>query len=124
MSYDLAVWVGSRPATSEAADAEFERRMDAMEAQLDEGANLPAAPELIRFVEAAVARFPESVDERRTESPWASEPLSQEILGDLIYIPMTFSGAERARDFLAELADSFGLVCYDPQIEGLLPDPF
>ncbi len=35
---------------------------------------------------------------------------------------MTFSGAQYARDPLAEIADSLGLVCFDPQIEQLLPD--
>jgi 2-methylisocitrate lyase-like PEP mutase family enzyme len=41
--------------------------------------------------------------------------------GDLIYLPMTYPGAEYARDVLAEIAQSLGLVCYDPQIEQLLP---
>ena len=52
----------------------------------------------------------------------ASSPLMGDVVGDLIYFPMTFSGAEYARDVLAEIAASLGLVCYDPQIECLLPD--
>lgn len=120
--YDLAVWVGPRP-HPEAADAEFERRMDAMEAHLDEETAPQAAAELVAFVEAATARFPESGPSSSAESPWASKPLIGDIVGDLIYFPLTFSGAEYARDGLAELADSLGLVCYDPQVEALLPDP-
>lgn len=36
---------------------------------------------------------------------------------------MTFSGAAYARDVLAEIADVHGLVCFDPQIQAMLPDP-
>ena len=36
---------------------------------------------------------------------------------------MTFSGAEYARDVIAEIAHTRELVCYDPQVERLLPDP-
>ncbi|NMM17264.1 MAG: hypothetical protein HHJ14_09070 [Cellulomonas sp.] len=42
-------------------------------------------------------------------------------VGDLIYFPMTFSGAEYARDVLAAIAHQQGLICYDPQIERLPP---
>jgi hypothetical protein len=122
MSYDLAVWVGPRPANAEAADAEFARRMDAMEEQIGSDAELAPAPELMAFVEAALARYPELDENSGPECPWASGPLSGEIVGDLIYFPMTFSGAEYARDVLAELVASRALVCYDPQIEALLPN--
>ncbi|HSX67605.1 hypothetical protein [Nocardioides sp.] len=123
MSYDLAVWDGPKPASNADASAEYERRMDAMEEALD-GSDEPAAPtERIKaFVEAALARFPELDDNSGPECPWASSPLEGEAVGDLIYLPMTFSGAEYARDVLAEIADSLGLVCFDPQIEQLLPD--
>lgn len=90
---------------------------------LDEETAPQAAAELVAFVEAATARFPESGPSSSAESPWASKPLIGDIVGDLIYFPLTFSGAEYARDGLAELADSLGLVCYDPQVEALLPDP-
>lgn len=123
MSYDLAVWVGPRPLSPADANAEFERRMDAMEAAFEQGGEPPpVAPELVSFVEAALARYPELDEESGSECPWASSPLISEAVGDLIYFPMTFSGAEYARDVLAEIASSLELVCYDPQIEGLLPD--
>jgi hypothetical protein len=124
MSYDLAVWKGSRPADAKAASAEFEDRMDAMEAALEqEGQPPPATPAIRAFVEAALARYPELDEGSGDDCPWASSPLIAEAVGDLIYIPMTFSGAEYARDVLAEIAEQHGLVCYDPQIEQLLPDP-
>lgn len=122
MSYDLAVWVGPRPASKEDADAEYARRMDQMEAQYEQAERPQPASELVAFVEAALDRYPELDAESGPETPWASSPLANEIFGDLIYFPLTFSGAEYARDVLADIADSLGLVCYDPQIEGLLPD--
>lgn len=79
-------------------------------------------PAIQAFIDAALRRFPELDDDSGPECPWASAPLAEEAVGDLIYFPMTFSGAELARDELAGIADSLGLVCFDPQIEQLLPD--
>lgn len=124
MSYDLAVWIGPTPLSDAEADAEFARRMDAMEEALDHGdvAEAPA-PAIIAFVDAALARFPDLTVDSGDDCPWASGPLLGDAVGDLIYLCMTFSGADYARDELAEIASSLGLVCYDPQIESLLPDP-
>lgn len=123
MSYDLAVWVGPPPVSSEAAGAEYERRMDLMEEQISGEEHPATAPELVAFVNAALARFPELDETSGAECPWASSPLVEEAVGDLIYFPMTFPGAGFARDPLAEIAASLGLVCYDPQAEMLLPEP-
>jgi hypothetical protein len=58
MSYDLAVWKGPAPTNAAAATAEYERRMDAMEAALDQtGGPPPATPAIRAFVEAALARY-------------------------------------------------------------------
>jgi hypothetical protein len=122
MSYDLAVWVGEQPASATDADNEYARRMDAMEEALDHELVVPPAPELIAFVEAVLDRYPELDEDSGPECPWASAPLRAEIVGDLIYFPMTFSGAEFARDVVADIAGSLELVCYDPQLEALLPD--
>jgi hypothetical protein len=114
MSYDLAVWVGPSPPSAAAADAEYARRMDAMETAFDQaGGPPPATPTIRAFVEAALARFPELDEEFGDECPWASSPLMEEAVGDLIYVPMTFSGAEYAREVLAGIATAQGLVCYD-----------
>jgi len=123
MSYDLAVWIGPKPSSAAEADTEFARRMDAMEEALENGgAAEPPAPAIRAFVEAALARYPELDDESGDDCPWASSPLIGEADGDLIYFSLTFSGAEYARDELASIASSLGLVCYDPQIERMLPD--
>ncbi|WP_188079037.1 hypothetical protein [Actinotalea subterranea] len=122
MSYDLAVWAGTAPASARAATDEYERRMDALEASLDQAGGPPSATPAIRaFVEAALARYPDLDDDAGDECPWASSPLIGEAAGDFIYFPMTFSGATYARDVLAAIARDQGLVCYDPQIERLLP---
>lgn len=123
MSYDLAVWDGPKPATSAEATAEYERRMDALEEILG-GSGEPGAPTgaINAFIDAALARFPELDDNSGPECPWASSPLADEAIGDLICFSLTFSGAELARDVLADIAYSKGLVCYDPQIEQMLPD--
>jgi hypothetical protein len=124
MSYDLAVWDGPKPANNAEATAEYGRRMDAMEETFDgPDEHAPPTPAIQTFIEAALARFPELDDDSGPECPWAASPLEGEAVGDLIYFPMTFSGAEYARDPLAEIADSLGLVCFDPQIEQMLPDP-
>jgi len=124
MSYDLAVWAGTAPESAHAATVEYGRRMDALEAYLDQTGEPPPPTRAIRaFVEAALVRYPDLDDDSGDACPWASSPLIGEAVGDLIYFPMTFSGAEYARDVLAALAQQQGLICYDPQIERLLPDP-
>ena len=117
MSYDLAVWQGD-PADDAAAAAEYAARMDAMEAALEQGRPGPEATPTIRaFVEAALARYPELHESSGDECPWASAPLLGEAFGDFICFPLTYSGAEFARDELAGIAARLGLVCYDPQVE-------
>jgi hypothetical protein len=123
MSYDLAVWEGPVPTSPTDASAQYGKRMDAMEAALEQPGEPPRATPAIRaFVEAALSRWPALDEDSGPECPWASAPLIDEAIGDLIYFPMTFSGAEYARDVLAEIAQTHGLVCYDPQVERLLPD--
>ena len=121
MSYDLAVWVGPPPASADEADAEFARRMDAMEAAVEEPP--PVDSQIREFVEAVLERYPELDEDSEDESPWASSPLIDEAVGDVIYFPLTFSGARYARDVIADIAASLDLVCYDPQAEQVLPDP-
>ena len=122
MSYDLAVWEGPRPGSDEEGAAEYERRMDEMERLLDAGEETTDPTLGIRaFVTAALERYPELDEDSGAECPWASAPLIGEAMGDYIYFPMTFSGAGYARDVVAGIAHAHGLVCFDPQIERLLP---
>ena len=122
MSYDLAVWEGPPPGSDEEGAAEYERRMDEMERLLDAGDETPdPTPGIRAFVSAALERYPELDEDSGPECPWASAPLLGEAMGELIYFPMTFSGAAYARDVVAGIAHDHGLVCFDPQIERLLP---
>ena len=109
MTYDLAVWEGPKPADNARAATEYERRMDAMEEALAAREDTPApTPAIQAFLGAALARFPELNQDSGRDCPWATAPLKDEAIGDLICFPMTFSGAEYARDPLAEIADSLG----------------
>lgn len=112
MSYDLAVWVGQRPDSDEAAADEYERRADASEA--DESA--PGAA-VTAFVAGLLERWPEG----RDDDVWAMEPVLEDQGGDFLCLTMTVSDhlddiVERA----AELAETHGLVLYDPQRECLV----
>ena len=113
MSYDLVVWAGGRPSSDEQASVEYQRRMHALESDDEQGAE-PAA--VIRaFVDAALARYPALDDDSGDECPWATAPLLDDAVGDVIFVPLTYTGAEYAREELAAIASGLGLVCYDPQ---------
>jgi hypothetical protein len=114
MSYDLAVWEGDRPSDDETAGEQYESLMDRMESgELGE-----PTPRIRAYVEALVARWPD-IDEVEA-SPWADSPLMGNARGPLVYFGMVFSRAGEASTFAADLARSHGLVCYDPQMEGLV----
>ncbi len=53
--------------------------------------------------------------------PWSTGPLTSEACGPLVYFPMRWSTAEEASSYAAALADSMGLVCFDPQQSQLRP---
>ena len=121
MSYDLALWVGERPTSDEAAADEYERRMSYLEELDDEARLAPASPRVQAFLEELLREFPplgESEDDG--DSPWAVGPEPGDVNGDLVYLNMTFAGAERAYDGVLEIARRHGLVCYDPQEERLV----
>ncbi|MEW1772742.1 hypothetical protein [Streptomyces sp. NPDC086777] len=44
-----------------------------------------------------------------------------EARGPLVYFPMRWSMADEASAYVAILADSMGLVCFDPQLNRLRP---
>jgi len=112
MSYDIAVWVGERPADDDAAAEEFEARADASEDD-----DLPPGPRIKAYVDALLQRFPEGSD----EGVWAGEPLLDEAGGDFLYL--TLIVGNRLDDVVrhaGELARRHGLVAYDPQLECVL----
>lgn len=117
MSYDLAFWVGPAPANDEEAAEEFDRRAVYME---DEDAELsPPTPAMQGFIRELLDRFPPLDENSEDDNVWATGPEPGDINGDFAYLTMTYPGAERAYEFVTEAARRHGLVCFDPQNEGL-----
>ncbi|RZT27873.1 hypothetical protein EV649_1647 [Kribbella sp. VKM Ac-2569] len=110
MSYDLVVWVGSRPASPKAADKQYERMIRRLERDDD----TPPHPRLVAYAEALLERWPEGEG-----SPWAVEPLLSDAVGDVFPLSVLTVHAKVVAAYAAGMARKLGLVCYDPQ-EGLL----
>ena len=87
----------------------------------------PARPaaKLRAYVEALLTRWPDIEvvgDELVNEdSPWSVSPLMGDAIGWFVYFPMQWSRAREASAFAAEVAQQYGLICYDPQTESLRP---
>lgn len=117
MSFDLAFWVGPRPASDEAAAEEFQRLHDT---HADGASGAAPHPALVAFVAEVLTRYPElSGDD--DDTLWASSPLADEITGPLLYVPLAGSRAEEGTAYLAERARAHQLVGFDPQSGTLLP---
>ncbi len=114
MSYDLAVWEGSRPATDEEAQRTFERLH---ETHLGGASEVEPTPAIARYVHALLERWPD-LDED-DDSPWSDGPLINNARGPIVYFGMVFSMADEASAFAAETAAEHGLVCFDPQLGAL-----
>lgn len=115
MSYDLAVWEGEQPSSDAEAGAIHTALYDRY---IDTDEELPPTPLLVEFVNALLERWPE--DDEDDEAPWATAPLIEEASGPYIYFPMSYSRAEEASAYVAEVARRLGLVCFDPQEDRLL----
>jgi hypothetical protein len=120
MSYDLAVWEGDRPPDDQAGSAVYLEHLKLLE-DADPADPIPPTPRIRAYVEALLDRWPD-IDEH-DESPWASSPLMSEGIGSFIYLTMVYSMAEETSAFAADLARQHGLVCYDPQLDRLRPEP-
>jgi hypothetical protein len=116
MSYDLAVWDGDRPLDDRQAsltyDELYERYLES-----DDVAVAPE-PRIVAYVEALVARYPDSVDRSVV---WASPPVIEEASGPIVYLLMSYGKAEEVSAYAATLAREHGLVCFNPQGECLRP---
>jgi hypothetical protein len=120
MSYDLAVWEGERPADDKAGTKFYlEHVVPQLEAYRPGSPVAPPTPKIRAYVEALLERWPDLHED--LNSPWSMSPLLSEAIGSLIYFPMTFSMADEASAYAAEVARQHGLVCYDPQLERLRP---
>jgi hypothetical protein len=93
MSFDLAVWEGPRPASSDEALERFE---ELYERYIEEKMETPS-PTIVRFVKALTATFPDLTDlpdDRVDESPWSDGPLLGNASGPFFYFGMSFSRVE------------------------------
>ena len=118
MTFDLAVWEGTRPETDEAAAIVYGQLMDRLEAG---DVETEPSPRIRAYVDGLLARWPDITDDAGADSPWADAPLIGNAFGNAIYFAMVWSRADEAAEFAARLAEEHGLVCYDPQSERLIP---
>ncbi len=113
MSFTMAVWVGSKPAS----DAEAEREFSRLHAQYFTTKCEPA-PEILAFIAAATARFPDLIalsDDDVDDSVWSDGPLINNASGPIFYFGLCRHGVDTALPFLVELARTQGLAGFDPQ---------
>ncbi|GAA3849106.1 hypothetical protein ACFV2L_41990 [Streptomyces sp. NPDC059687] len=118
MSYDLAVWEGERPVGDRAAGRSFTELYDRY---VDTEVEHPPTERIAAYVAALLERWCDVTEDVEDTSPWSTGPLIGEARGPLVYFPMRWSMAEEASNYAAALADSMGLVCFDPQQNRLRP---
>ncbi|MFD8504283.1 hypothetical protein ACFV2L_16380 [Streptomyces sp. NPDC059687] len=118
MSYDLAVWEGERPVGDRAAGRSFTEHYDRY---VDTEVEHPPTERIAAYVAALLERWCDVTEDVEDTSPWSTGPLIGEARGPLVYFPMRWSMAEEASNYAAALADSMGLVCFDPQQNRLRP---
>ncbi|GAA1045746.1 hypothetical protein [Streptomyces murinus] len=119
MSYDLAVWEGQRPTDNRSAGRVFEDLYDRF--LDDDDAVHPPTERISAFVGALLNRWRDATEDVEEASPWAAGPLICGAGGPLVYLPLRWDRAEEASAYVADLADSMGLVCFDVQENGLRP---
>ncbi|NBH12317.1 hypothetical protein [Amycolatopsis sp. SID8362] len=106
MSYDLYLWADPNPVTAEQARDIFERLAGG-----DDSATAPAAGPL-EFAAELVKHFPRLEDlADADDSPWNMSPDATE---RGVILCMGLSRVAEAGPRIDELADRYGLVCYDP----------
>ncbi|GAA4632442.1 hypothetical protein GCM10023196_065910 [Actinoallomurus vinaceus] len=110
MSYDVAVWEGPRPSDDREA-AEVHERLYADYLDADEIE--PVLDVVRRFVEVLTRQWPDT--NTGDDTPWAGVPLLKGASGPYVYLSISWSAAEEVSAFVADVADQFGLVCFDPQ---------
>ncbi|MGW2707318.1 hypothetical protein [Streptomyces sp. NPDC001340] len=118
MSYDLAVWEGENPANDKTAGQVFNDLYDRL---IDAENDQPPTERITAYVAALLERWCDLTEDEDDTSPWSTGPLIGEAGGPLIHFPMRWSMAVDASAFAAKLAQSMGLVCFDPQLNKLRP---
>ncbi|MGM7648890.1 hypothetical protein ACSVDM_28605 [Nocardia sp. JW2] len=108
MSYDLLVWEGPRPGNAqhlrETLDQISERHSRAHKPD-------PASPKIAEFVAALLRRWP---DIEHPASPWSVSGTGY-VDGPILSVHIQRGRAQEVSEFVAGLAQVFGLVCYDCQ---------
>lgn len=88
--------------------ADFGRQVEQAQAQPGTSAILVA------FVESLLAKYPDLTETEDT--PWATGPLRNEITGNFVNFPVSWSWYDDALlAFVVETAHAHGLHCFDPQ---------
>jgi hypothetical protein len=114
MSYDLAIWQGDVPSSSREAAKVHARLRD----EYLEGEGLvPPVSAITDFLSALTERWPDR--DTGDDTPWASTPLSEGASGPYVYIGLAWSTAEMTSAHVAQVANRFGLICFDPQMRTL-----
>ena len=115
MSFDLAVWEGSRPLTNEAGLEEFKRLYAKY---LEEGVSEEPSARVKAFIAAITEKYPDIVDlpeDQVDDGVWSDSPLMSNASGPLFYVCVRWSRAEDVAPFVADVAREQGLICFDPQ---------
>jgi hypothetical protein len=120
VSYDIAVWVGEKPASDEAAVQTYVELVENMDRELSAPDRPASALELVRYADELLEIFPEISTDPGVDNPWADAPLKNNIVGRFFYFAMTYRNAPAALPVIAERASAHGLVCFDPQTGKLL----
>ena len=120
MSWDLAVWEGEQPASSEEAAEHFQELMEAYEEQLDNEPCDPPNPRLGAFLDALVERLPDDPAVEPPSNPWAFMPLREEASGPIAMLHVVWSQVDVVLSVVPALAREHGLVCFDLQEEAVL----
>ncbi|WP_439381095.1 hypothetical protein [Amycolatopsis lexingtonensis] len=106
VSYDLYRWAGPSPVTAEQAGEICERLVDG-----DEAATVPSG-RVLEFAAELVEHYPRLEDlADADDSPWNMSPDATE---HRVILCMGLSRVSEAGPRIVELADRYGLVCYDP----------
>lgn len=114
MSYGLAVWQGDIPSSDREAARVHNRLYDEY---LDGDGLFPVLGVIADFLATLSDRWPDKDSEEDT--PWAATPLSKGASGPYVYLALAWNSADEASSFVVQVANRFGLNCFDPQAKVL-----